>query len=159
MLDELAEANEEDKKAVEIEMLEKIKSLPPNYREYFRKLNITGLQLFLATHAIELLIKRNMQLHHLPDDIGAIFGPGGTIGFGKIAELLHAVSWECDIVVPANTTVLEISHVARIDEETAKKTAMFIACSLHYCGTLIPNFWAVVTTATSGILQLVKKEE
>lgn len=156
---ELQKKREAHNKKVEAETLAKIESMPPIYREHFHKLNITGVQFALAAHAIETLIRRNMMRRNLPDDIGAIFGPGGTIGFGKIPELLNALSWECEIVVPASTTAHEIMRFARIDEKTAKKTALFIACSLHYCGSLIPNFWAVVTDATSGILQLVKKDE
>lgn len=158
-LEEFEKANKENATRIEREVMAKIESMPPNYREHFRKLNIAGVQFALAAHAIETLIKRNMRRRNLPDDIGVLFGPGGTIGFGNITELMNSVSWECEIVVPASTTAHEIMRFARINEETARNTILFIACSFKYCGTLIPNFWAIETTATTGILQLVKKEE
>jgi hypothetical protein len=156
--DELAAANEEDKKAVELEMLAKIESLPPHLRAEFRELHISGLQFFLATHAIELLIRRNFQFHNLQSGIGALLGPDGTIGFEDKQKFPYTVCWECEIKIPANVTVGEISHVARVSEKSAEYIILFIVESLSYCPALIPDFQAI-TDALSGIILLAAEEE
>lgn len=157
--DKLAEANEEDKKAVEIEMLEKIKSLPPHLRAEFRELNISGLQFFLAAHAIELLLRRNLRLNNLGSGFGALLADNGSIYFCEVSDFeprfMETFKY-CNIQISQYTTIQEIMHVAKVDMETAVKIIWIIVNGLpHDC--LIPNFWYVTETRTGCVLKELKK--
>lgn len=150
MSEEIREFVKKDNERIEKEMATQIDNLPLELQESLPLPNL--LKLFSATHAIELLIKRNERQGQLLSDEAVYLSEEGNI---------HALPhlWPS---IPSSTVKNEMQRFMRIDDDELASSIISWMCkaATHWKG-IIPNFEVVdIDTDYRGkiVLALLAKE-